>query len=158
LWSRLTVARASRTVAVACFTVAPARPCDDRAFTAAIPAAMTDAAPRSRGAPINSRRSTDLDRVASGVVVGWRRGGGGEPVGLSSHQRRVVVVAAHELRVRADFRDGAVPEDDDAVGRGDGGQAVSDDEGRAAFAQPGDGLLHFFLALRVEGGGRFVQD
>ena len=52
----------------------------------------------------------------------------------------------------------AVPHDQDRIRVPDGGQAVGDDEGGAAFHHGGKGLLDPLFCADVDGGGRFVKD
>src|SRR3954451_20402219 len=63
-----------------------------------------------------------------------------------------------ELFVAAGFGYVAVLEDDDLVGVADGGEAVGDDEGGAAFHEPVEGVEEEAFAFAVEGAGGFVQD
>ena len=59
--------------------------------------------------------------------------------------------------MRALLDDPALIHDDDAVGAFDGGEAVRDDERRAALHQRLERLLHGGLALRVERVRRLVE-
>ena len=62
------------------------------------------------------------------------------------------------LDVRAILDDLPGMEDDDAVEVGDRGQAVCDDDGRAALHELRDALLNVPLGHRVEAGRRLVQE
>ena len=59
--------------------------------------------------------------------------------------------------MRAFLDDPPLIHDHDAVGGADGRQAMRDDDRRAMLHQPVERVLHQPLALRVEGGGRFVE-
>ena len=73
-------------------------------------------------------------------------------------QPLVVPVFGYQLLVRAVFHDFALVHDVDFVRVADGAQAVGDGDGGARLHQALQGFLHQAFALRVEGGGGFVQD
>ena len=73
-------------------------------------------------------------------------------------QRCIVAVLCHEVFVAALFDDVAVPDDEDAVGAFDGGEAVGDDKGGAPGHELAHGQLDFLLGLGVHVGGGFVQN
>ena len=58
----------------------------------------------------------------------------------------------------AAFYDVAFAEDEDIVGVFDGGEAVGDDEGGAAFHEGVHGALDDLLGAGVDGRGGFIQD
>src|SRR6266566_7995207 len=64
----------------------------------------------------------------------------------------------HEILVRANFRDRAPIEDHNAVGAADRRQPVRNHHDRPSHYQVAQGPLDEQLGLRVEFGGRFVQD
>jgi len=51
----------------------------------------------------------------------------------------------------------AFVEDKNAVGQANGAEAVGDDDNRFPLHQFGKGLLDLLLALRIQGGGGFIQ-
>ncbi len=65
---------------------------------------------------------------------------------------------AHQLVMRTDGGDTALAQHDDQVCPADLGQAVSDEDGRAAAGGVGDGPLDLVFGGGINGGGRVVED
>ena len=70
----------------------------------------------------------------------------------------VGAVGVEKLSVGALFDDAAFFHDDDDVGVANRGQAVRDDEGRAALAQGVHGLLDVHLGAGIDRRGGLVED
>ena len=79
------------------------------------------------------------------------------PSRLSGRQQGVDPGGINQFIVRALLHHASLRHDADLVGAADGGEAVGDDEGGAAFAQMAESLLHGSFGLRVERRGRLVQ-
>ena len=64
----------------------------------------------------------------------------------------------HQLRVSARFYHFSIVDDSNAVGVVDGGETVSDDDASPALPGLVQSLLHYLLALCVQGRGGLVQE
>ena len=76
---------------------------------------------------------------------------------LQLREMRVEAILAQQRLVRADRVDASALEHDDAVGVAHGGEAMGDDERRAAAREMLEGLRDLALAFGVERARRFVE-
>src|SRR5206468_9096205 len=85
------------------------------------------------------------------------RGGGAAELARPQPRERAAI-ASQQLRGRPFLEEGAIVEDDDAVGMADGRQAMGHDERRPALHQTLEGVEHRRLSVGVEGRRRLVED
>src|SRR5439155_23872034 len=116
---------------------------------------------RGRGArarPPGSPRSTR--RRSPRPPPAWPRShrGGGAAELARPQPRERAAIASQQLRGRPFLEEGAIVEDDDAVGMADGRQAMGHDERRPALHQTPEGVEHRRLGVGVEGRRRLVED
>src|SRR5262245_53564129 len=94
-----------------------------------------------------------LDHPTSGSPTS-----GGPALAEGVLQALIGFAGAEELFVRADGFDGALVENDDAVGNLERTEAVGDEERGAVVGEVFEGLGDDLLALRVRGAGGLVED
>ncbi len=73
-------------------------------------------------------------------------------------QLGIQAATRQQFGLRSQFHQPALVQHRDAVAVSDGGQAMGDDDGRAALHQAVHGLLHQALAFGVERAGGLVQN
>ena len=112
---------------------------------------------RHLGSPCEERHSLPLDSL-SPPLDGGGRGGGERLLQLQIVNRLVESTQQEQFLMLAALDDAAVFHDKNQVRAANGGQAMRNHKGRAAFHQVVQGLLDQFLRLRVNRGGRVIQD
>jgi len=76
---------------------------------------------------------------------------------LQPVERGIAATGAQQFFVTAGLHDTPSLNHQDGVGMHDGGQPVRDHQRRAATAKFGDRVLHVAFRLRVERGGRLIE-